>query len=67
MKRLSTLALAAALLLGAAPAWSADLQTELDAIVQAEKAFSRTSVEKGMRDSFVEFLAADGILFRPEP
>lgn len=70
MKRLSilgTLGWTAVLLLGAAPARSADLQTELDAVVQAEKAFSRTSVEKGMRDSFVEFLADDGILFRPDP
>jgi ketosteroid isomerase-like protein len=67
MKRFSTLGVVAALLLGVAPARAADLQTELDAVVQAEKAFSRTSVEKGMRDSFVEFLAADGILFRPDP
>lgn len=67
MKRLFTLGIAAAVLLGAAPARSADLQAELDAVVQAEKAFSKTSVEKGMRDSFVEFLAEDGILFRPDP
>ncbi|HVR98666.1 MAG TPA: nuclear transport factor 2 family protein [Thermoanaerobaculia bacterium] len=44
-----------------------DLQPTLDSLVQAEVAFSRWSVEKGMREAFLAFLADDGILFRPGP
>lgn len=36
-------------------------------MVEAERAFSRTSVEKGMRESFLEFFAEDGINFQPHP
>jgi ketosteroid isomerase-like protein len=36
-------------------------------MVETERAFSRTSEEKGTRESFVEFIADDGILFRPTP
>jgi ketosteroid isomerase-like protein len=46
---------------------AADLQSELDGLVKAEKAFSALSVEKGSKDAFIAFLADDGILFRPEP
>ena len=37
----------------------------LDSLVAAERAFAARSVEKGMRDAFLEFLAADGVIFRP--
>jgi ketosteroid isomerase-like protein len=40
---------------------------ELTALVENEQAFSRTSEEKGIRESFTEFIAEDGILFRPGP
>lgn len=46
---------------------AADLQAALDAMVAAENAFSKMSVEKGMKDAFVTFLADDSILFRPTP
>jgi ketosteroid isomerase-like protein len=36
-------------------------------IVEAERAFSRASVEKGTRAAFIENLADDSILFRPQP
>lgn len=36
-------------------------------LVSAERRFSATSVEKGMRDAFVEFLADQAVLFRPLP
>jgi ketosteroid isomerase-like protein len=42
-------------------------QTELEAVVEAERAFARTSVAKGVRDSFIEFFAEDGINFQPHP
>jgi ketosteroid isomerase-like protein len=38
---------------------------KLKALVETERAFSRTSEEKGIRESFAEFIADDGILFRP--
>lgn len=34
-------------------------------MVGTERAFSRMSAEKGIREAFTEFIAADGILFRP--
>lgn len=36
-------------------------------LVEAEQAFARTSVEKGIRDSFLMFFADDGIYFNPHP
>jgi ketosteroid isomerase-like protein len=37
----------------------------LQAVVETERAFSRASEEKGTRESFMAFIAEDGILFRP--
>lgn len=37
----------------------------LDSLVAAERAFATMSVEKGVRDAFIEFLAGDGVIFRP--
>jgi ketosteroid isomerase-like protein len=48
---------------GGAASWSSDLR----AMVETERAFSQTSVEKGIRSSFLAFLADDGIMFRPGP
>jgi ketosteroid isomerase-like protein len=42
------------------------LKTRLDTLIEAERAFSRLSVEKGMRDSFLANLNDDSILFRPQ-
>jgi len=39
----------------------------LDSLVAAERAFAATSVEKGIRDSFLMFFADDGINFQPHP
>lgn len=39
----------------------------LASLVEAERAFARMSVEKGVRDSFLEFFADDGINFQPHP
>jgi ketosteroid isomerase-like protein len=39
----------------------------LDEVVNAERTFARTSVEKGVRASFVAFFADDGINFQPHP
>ncbi len=37
---------------------------ELRALVETERAFSRASTERGMKDAFIEFAAEDGLLFR---
>lgn len=37
----------------------------LQAVVETERAFSKASAEKGTRESFMAFIAEDGILFRP--
>lgn len=36
-------------------------------VADAERAFAKTAVEKGVRDSFLEFFAEDGINFTPHP
>jgi ketosteroid isomerase-like protein len=38
---------------------------DLKSMVETERAFSRMSEEKGTREAFAEFIAEDGILFRP--
>jgi ketosteroid isomerase-like protein len=64
--------------LGTAPGWGQDplaplrkvpasLQAELDAVVQAERAFARLSEDKGMKEAFLANLAAGSVLFRPGP
>lgn len=51
------------------PAFSQDNKQSpaLASLVAAERAFARTSVEKGVRESFLEFFAEDGINFQPHP
>ncbi len=39
----------------------------LASLVEAERAFARTCVERGVRDSFLAFFADDGIGFQPNP
>lgn len=50
------------LLSAAAQKATSDLQAMLD----TERAFARMSVEKGIRPAFMAFIADDGILFRPK-
>lgn len=38
-----------------------------DALVGAELAFARASEERGTKEAFLEYLAADGLLFQPGP
>lgn len=67
MKKILPAGLAILLLAGTMTVAAADLQSELDSLVKAEKAFSAMSVEKGSKDAFLAFVADDGVLFRPEP
>jgi ketosteroid isomerase-like protein len=45
----------------------ASLSTDLETLVNAERAFARTATEKGIRDSFLEYFAEDAIAFNPAP
>lgn len=49
----------------AGPARSADLQTELKAMVDSELAFARMAEEKTVRDAFLTFSAENGVLMGP--
>lgn len=56
------------LLLASAPALAAgEPEPALQSLVLAERAFARASVERGMREAFLEFLADDAVIFRPGP
>ncbi|HEX6188209.1 MAG TPA: nuclear transport factor 2 family protein, partial [Pyrinomonadaceae bacterium] len=58
-------ALLAATIASSVPAQNRRSVDPLTAMVATERAFSRMSEEKGIRESFTEFIAEDGILFRP--
>ena len=66
MKKIFILGLAASLTSGAVLAETIDRQAALDSLVATENAFSRTAGEKGFRDAFLDFLADDSLLFRPD-
>src|SRR5690349_2482728 len=57
-----TLSMLPAMSLSAQPPSS--LQADFDALVETERAFSKLSVEKGIKESFVAYIADDGVLFR---
>ncbi|HEV2904008.1 MAG TPA: nuclear transport factor 2 family protein [Pyrinomonadaceae bacterium] len=58
-------ALVAATIASSVPAQNRRIVEPLMAMITTERAFSRMSEEKGIRESFTEFIAEDGILFRP--
>lgn len=49
----------------AATAQKPTTESPLHSMVATERAFSQASADKGTRDSFLMFIAEDGILFRP--
>jgi len=44
-----------------------DREKALASLIEAERSFSRTSEEKGIREAFLTFLAENAIVFRPKP
>ena len=44
-----------------------NISSELEALVDTERAFARTVTEKGIRDSFLEYFADDAVAFNPAP
>jgi ketosteroid isomerase-like protein len=67
MFKMRTLILSLMICAFIAPALAQNKENLIDfrAMVQTERAFSRMSEEKGTREAFAEFIADDGILFRP--
>jgi ketosteroid isomerase-like protein len=65
MKKIFLLFMIFAFAVSGAAQKSASLAPDLQAVVETERAFAHTAPEKGMRDSFLAFIADDGILFRP--
>jgi ketosteroid isomerase-like protein len=65
MQRLVSILLTA--LFFTAGTFSQEKKSALEAVVAAERAFAKTSVAKGVPDSFIEFFAEDGIIFQPHP
>lgn len=43
----------------------AQTKTDAEKIVESEKSFAKVAEEKGIKPAFLEFLADDGIIFRP--
>jgi hypothetical protein len=41
-------------------------KTDLERVVETEKAFARFADEKGIKPAFLEFLADDGVMFNPQ-
>jgi ketosteroid isomerase-like protein len=52
---------------GLAAAAPADLGKSFDALVETERAFAQTSVDKGLREAFSRYLASDSVVMRPTP
>lgn len=46
---------------------SRDRSTNLASLVAAERAFSSASEDRGIRAAFLEYLAEDAVVFRPDP
>lgn len=67
MKRICAALLSLFALTTAAVPQENKLSPDLASLVAAERAFARTSVEKGIRESFLEFFADDAINFQPHP
>lgn len=52
---------------GAITAQDRNAADALSALIEAERAFAKLSVEKGVRASFLAFFADDGVNFQPGP
>jgi len=66
--RAAFLVLSASIILGLAAAAGGQLDNRsFQGLVDAERAFSRMSEDKGAREAFLYYLADDSVVFRPKP
>src|SRR5215208_1094679 len=54
-------------LMGAQTSVRATAEAELDRVVQIEREFAQASLKRGVKRSFLEYAAPDGVIFRPSP
>jgi len=66
MKNVLRLTVGFLLFIAAVHAQKVEVPSALQSLVETERAFARTSEDKGTREAFLSFIADDGILFRPE-
>lgn len=67
MRRIITTALAVLTLAAVAVPQGEKLQPALASLVETERAFARTSVERGARAAFAAYFSDEGIAFQPDP
>lgn len=67
MKKLLSIATLLLMLQSTANAQQQATTSDLQSLVEAERGFARTSVEKGTREAFLANLADDSIVFHPQP
>src|SRR5262245_6264543 len=60
-------AVAAVIALIGFPRAALALTPEAESLASAERAFAKTSLDKGMRTAFLTYLSEEGIIFRPHP
>ena len=65
MKNALCLTVAFLVFIGALSAQKVEFPSALQSLVETERAFAKTSEDKGTREAFLSFIADDGILFRP--
>jgi hypothetical protein len=63
----NTLAVSAVFVVGVAVSAQEPIPPALQAMVDAERAFAEAATQKGIRDSFLEYFAADAVAFNPAP
>jgi len=67
MKKVPNLIMPLLVLCFVGTATAAEQSAAWKSLVEAERSFARTAVEKGIRAAFLEFLAPEAIVFRPQP
>ena len=65
MKTMRCLTVSFLLFIAAVYIQKVEAPSALQSLVDTERAFARTSEDKGTREAFLSFIAEDGILFRP--
>src|SRR4051812_320240 len=67
MKKLLAFTTLCLMLVSVANAQQKATTGDLPSLVEAERGFARTSVEKGTREAFLANLADDAVIFHPHP
>lgn len=55
------------LVITVASAQGIDVSSGIRSLIDSERAFCKAAIERGTHDAFLEYLAEDGVIFRPHP